>query len=106
MKAFFTLTGTKYYYGNDYLKAGMKLQLKKEPDNEHDKEAIMVMVDGLGKVGYVANSPYTVIGESMSAGRVYDKIGDTAVGEVVFITTQGVLCKICKKSLLDNKQEK
>ena len=103
MKVFFTLTGTKHYYGNDYLKAGMKLQLKKEPDNEHDKEAIMVMVDGLGKVGYVANSPYTVIGESMSAGRVYDKIGDTAVGEVVFITTQGVLCKICKKSLLDNK---
>ena len=74
MKVFFTLTGTKHYYGNDYLKAGMKLQLKKEPDNEHDKEAIMVMVDGLGKVGYVANSPYTVIGESMSAGRVYDKI--------------------------------
>ena len=103
MKVFFTLTGTKHYYGNDYLKAGMKLQLKKEPDDEHDKEAIMVMVDGLGKVGYVANSPYTVIGESMSAGRVYDKIGDTAVGEVVFITTQGVLCKICKKSLLDNK---
>lgn len=27
---------------------------------------------------YVANSSYTVIGESMSAGRLYDKIGDTA----------------------------
>ena len=100
MKVFFTLTGTKHCYGSDYLKAGMKLQLKKEPDNEYDKEAIMVMVEGLGKVGYVANSPYTVIGESMSAGRVYDKIGDTAVGEIMFVTTKGILCRVCKKSLV------
>ena len=103
MKVFFTLTGTKHYFGKDFLKPGMKLQLKKEPDNEYDKEAIMVMIEGLGKIGYVANSPYTVIGESMSAGRVYDKIGDTAIGEVVFVTTQGTLCRVCKKSLLNNK---
>lgn len=103
MKLFFTLTGTKYYFGSAFLKPGMKMQLKKEKDNEHDKEAIVVTVDGLGKIGYVANSPYTVIGESMSAGRIYDKIGDTAIGEVVFVTTQGVLCKVCKKSLLDKK---
>ena len=101
MKVFFTLTGTKHYFGKDFLKPGMKLLLKKEPDNEYDKEAIMVIVDGLGKIGYVANSPYTVIGESMSAGRVYDKIGDIAIGEVVFITTQGTLCRVCKKSLLN-----
>ena len=100
MKVFFTLTGAKHYYGSDYLKPGMKLQLKKEPDNEYDKEAIMVMMEGLGKVGYVANSPYTVIGESMSAGRVYDKIGDTAVGEVVFVTDKGILCRVCRKSLV------
>lgn len=101
MKVFFTLTGTKHYFGKDFLKPGMKLLLKKEPDNEYDKEAIMVTVDGFGKIGYVANSPYTVIGESMSAGRVYDKIGDIAIGEVVFITTQGTLCRVCKKSLLN-----
>lgn len=104
MKVFFTLTGTKHYFGKDFLKPGMKLLLKKEPDNEYDKEAIMVTVDGLGKIGYVANSPYTVIGESMSAGRVYDKIGDTAIGEVVFVTTQGTLCRVCKKSLLDERR--
>ena len=55
---------------------------------------IIVKVEGIGKIGYVANSPYTVIGESMSAGRLYDKIGDEAEGEVVFVTTQGVLCKV------------
>ena len=105
MKVFFTLTGTKHYFGKDFLKPGMKLQLKKELDNEYDKEAIMVMIEGLGKIGYVANSPYTVIGESMSAGRIYDKVGDTAIGEVVFVTTQGTLCRVCKKSLLNSGQE-
>jgi len=103
MKAFFTLTGVKHYFGSDFLEKGMKLELKKEPDNEHDKEAIIVSMEGLGKIGYVANSPYTVIGESMSGGRLYDKIGDTAVGEVVFVTTQGILCKICEESLLNQK---
>ena len=100
MKAFFTLTGTKHYYGSDFLKPGMKLELKKEPDNEYDREAITVNVDGLTQIGYVANSPYTVIGESMSAGRLYDKIGDTAIGEVVFVTDKGILCRVCKKSLI------
>ena len=96
MKAFFTLTGTKHYYGSDFLKPGMKLELKKESDNEYDREAIAVNIDGLSQVGYVANSPYTVIGESMSAGRLYDKIGDTAIGEVVFVTDKGILCRVCK----------
>ena len=65
-----------------------------------DREAIAVNIDGLSQVGYVANSPYTVIGESMSAGRLYDKIGDTAIGEVVFVTDKGILCRVCKKSLI------
>lgn len=98
-KVFITLTGTKYYYGNDFLKKGMKIRLEKEPDNEYDKEAIKVTCEGLGKIGYVANSSYTVMGESMSAGRVYDKIGDTAYAKVVLVTAAGTLCKICKKSL-------
>ena len=38
----------------------------KEPDNEVDKEAIKVQLNGLGLIGYVANSPFTVMGESMS----------------------------------------
>lgn len=100
MKAFFTLTGTKHYYGTEFLKPGMKLELRKEPENEYDREAITVNVDGLTQIGYVANSPYTVIGESMSAGRLYDKIGDTAIGEVVFVTDKGILCRVCKKSLI------
>ena len=99
-KVYFTLTGTKYYFGNDFLKKGMRIMLVKEPDNEYDKEAIRVMYEGLGKIGYVANSPYTVIGESMSAGRLYDKIGKKGYGKAVLVTSSGVICKVCKKSLL------
>ena len=98
-KVYFTLTGTKHYYGSEFLEPGMKLQLEKEPDNEYDKEAILVKVDGIGKVGYVANSSYTVLGDSMSAGRLYDKIGKKAKAKVVLVTPEGILCKLAKKSL-------
>ena len=94
MKAYFTLTGTNHWYGQDFLKKGMKVKLEKEPDNKFDKEAIKVSIKGLGQIGYVANSSNTVIGESYSAGRLYDKIGKKAKGEVVMKLNYGVLCAI------------
>ncbi len=94
MKIWFTLTGTNHYYGHDFLEKGMKIRLEKEPDNRYDREAIKVLLDGVGHIGYVANSPYTVIGESYSAGRLYDKIGDTARGKVKLVTDRGVLCTL------------
>ena len=96
MKTWFTLTGTNHYHGQDFLKKGMKVRLEKEPDNRYDHEAIKVLMDGVGLIGYVANSPWTVIGESFSAGRLYDKIGDTAKGKVKLITDKGVLCTLKK----------
>lgn len=43
---------------------------------------------------YVTDSSFTVMGESMSAGRLYDKIGDKAKGKVVFVVDGGVVCMI------------
>ena len=97
MKIWFTLTGTNHYFGSDFLKKGMKVRLEKEPDNRHDREAIKVLLDGVGLIGYVANSPWTVLGESFSAGRLYDRIGDTAKGKVRLITDRGVLCTLKQK---------
>ena len=57
-KIYFTLTGTNHYFGKEFLKKGTKIRLEKEPDNEYDKEAIKVIYEGLGKIGYVANSSY------------------------------------------------
>ena len=104
-KVFITLTGTKHYFGNDFLKKGTKIRLEKEPDNEYDKEAIKITYEGLGKIGYVANSSYTVIGDSMSAGRLYDKIGKKAKAKVVLVTEHGTICSISKKSLRENQKK-
>ena len=93
-KIYFTIAGTKHHYGQEFFEAKQEVKLIKEPDNEFDKEAIKVEMDGLGLVGYVANSPYTIQGESMSAGRIYDRIGDTAVGIVKYVLPQGVLCEL------------
>ena len=30
----------------------------------------------------------------MSAGRLYDKIGDTADAEVLFVLSQSIICKV------------
>ena len=93
-KIYFTIAGTQYHYGQEFFETKQEVKLIKEPDNEFDKEAIKVEMDGLGLVGYVANSPYTVQGESMSAGRLYDRIGDTARGIVKYVLLKGVLCEL------------
>ena len=96
-KLYFTITGTKHYHGQEFLKKGMTVQLVKEPDNEYDKEAIKVIMKGLDKIGYVANSPYTTVGDSFSAGRLYDKIGKVAEGKILYLLPDGVLCCVTKK---------
>ena len=93
---YFTITGLNFYFGSDFLKSGMKVSLEKEPNNKYDKEAIKVSLKGLGKIGYVANSTKTVIGESMSAGRLYDKFKKKAKGKVLFVTPSGVVCRFIK----------
>lgn len=86
------------------MKKGMKVKLVKEPDNE----AIMVKIEGMGKCGYVANSSYTVKGESMSAGRLYDKLGKKSKGKVMFIIPGGAICRITDtgmdKEVIENKE--
>ncbi|MCP1110376.1 HIRAN domain-containing protein [Ohessyouella blattaphilus] len=91
-RKYFTITGLNHYYGQEFLERDMKVKLTKEPDNDYDMEAIKVEMEGLGVVGYVANSPYTVQGESMSAGRLYEKMDDTAIGTILYILPRGVIC--------------
>lgn len=94
MKAFITITGLKFHFGSKPFEVGQKVKLVKEPDNEFDCEAIKAELPGLGCVGYVANSPHTVLGECMSAGRLYDKIGDSAHAKVAYVLDNAVVCKV------------
>lgn len=94
MKAFITITGLKFHFGSKPFEVGQKVKLVKEPDNEYDSEAIKAELPGLGCAGYVANSPHTVLGDCISAGRLYDKIGDGATAKVVYVLDNAVVCKV------------
>ncbi len=91
---YFTIAGTNHWHGQKFIEPGMKVKLVKEPDNKVDSEAIKVEMPGIGQIGYVANSPYTVLGESMSVGRIYGKNGDEAAGTVLYVLPKGVLCTL------------
>ena len=99
-KVYITITGLDHYHGTDFLEPGTRVRLIKDPENKYDHEAIRVEMDGLGKIGYVANSTYTVLGDSFSAGRLYDRIGQTATAKVKHVLSKGIICSVRKKDLL------
>lgn len=46
-KIYFTIAGTKHYYGQEFFEAKQEVKLIKDPDNEFDIEAIKVEMDGV-----------------------------------------------------------
>ena len=94
-KIYFTITGLlQRLPDTEFIKPDMVVTLEKEPDNDWDKEAIKVKMPGLGHIGYVANSIRTVIGDSYSAGRLYDKIDDEAEAKVLYNMGSAVICEL------------
>ena len=75
------IAGTDYY--DCTLNAGDIVNLIKEPDNEHDSDAIRVEKDGK-TAGYVANSTFTLFEGAKSATQIKDMIGDRQKAEVMF----------------------
>ena len=104
-KIYFTIAGMNFRYGTAVAERGMTVTLQKDPTNEYDHEAIKVNLPGLGQVGWVANSVGTVLGESYSAGRLYDKIGDTAEGTIEYVTSRGVVCALTLSADPDSAAE-
>lgn len=93
-KIYITIVGMHFYYGQGFLEPGMKVRLEKEPNNKYDNEAIFVALDGLGKIGYVANSVNTVLGESSSAGRIYDSFDEKTFAKVKYVLDDGAICEL------------
>lgn len=91
---FITITGFNHYYGIAPFKLGKKIACVKEPENPFDSEAIRCQIKGLGKVGYVANSVYTVAAGTKSAGGIAHKVKKKFKVEVMFITGHCVICKV------------
>lgn len=95
-KLFITIAGLNFYFGLDFIEKGMVFSLKKDPENEYDKEAIKVEAEGLGTIGHVANSARTVLGESHSAGYIYDKVNDDTRVRVLYVLEDrnAVICEV------------
>lgn len=91
---FIAITGTRHYFGADFLKPGQIVHLIKEPDNSHDHEAIKVDIVPLGKIGYVANSSHTVPRGCRSAGRIYDTFEHHVCGMVRFVVKDTVIVEL------------
>ena len=88
---FITITGINHYFGKKPFEIGRILKLIKEPDDPYDNEAIGVYLPFIDKIGNVANSVNTVFAGTQSAGRIWDKIGDSALAKVMFVTHSSVI---------------
>ena len=91
-----TITGFQHYYDKKPFAVGNLIRCRKEQDNCHDWEAIKCTLPMLGTVGYIANSSYTVAGGTMSAGRIYDKVGEKFYVRVMFTTNTKIICRVEK----------
>lgn len=91
---FITITGINHYFGKKPFEIGRTLKLIKEPDNPHDSEAIGVYLPFIDKVGNVSNSVHTTYLGTQSAGRLWDKIDDSAFANVMFVTHSSVIALV------------
>lgn len=91
---YITISGMNHYFGMEPFVLGGLIYCEKEPGNQVDQEAIRAILPILGTVGYVANSSFTVIQGTYSAGRVYDKVGDGFFARVMFCTEKQIICRV------------
>lgn len=76
------ITGTQFYQGLEPFSEGLVVDLVRDSENEHDPDAVRVEVGGMA-LGYVANSPHTMIEGVKSASEIKDSKSDKA--EVKFL---------------------
>lgn len=102
---FVTITGLNHYYGKNPFEINRVVKLVKEPNNSYDSEAIKAELPYIGTIGYVANSTNTVFKGTVSAGRLYDHIGDYAYAQVLFVTHSSVIALILSPEDIENGKE-
>ena len=68
-ETFIAIAGLKFYNKYGLFQEGVVMDLIRETDNKHDRDAIRVEINGQ-TVGYVANSEYTLIKEVKSASQI------------------------------------
>lgn len=77
-----TISGSYFY--NFTPENNMIVNLVKEEDNEHDPDAIAAYLD-TQKIGYVANSEYTLIDYVKSASKIKNLIKEDSQAKILFL---------------------
>ena len=70
-----------------YLKSEDRLSFFREPDNPHDKDAIVVKTDTGVKIGYIPRKDNVVFARLMDAGKML-------FGKIISVEMQGTWVKI------------
>ena len=98
---FVTVTGFRNYQNKLPFVIGAQLLCCKDPENTYDSESIRVFAKGGKQVGHIANSTAHKANGTMSAARIYDRVGDCFIIEVCFTTQTKIICKVIHSSLTD-----
>ena len=82
------------YFYNFTPSGDLIVNLVKEDDNEHDPDAIAVYFEN-EKIGYVANSDYTLIDEVKSATKIKNSLNENAQAKILFVyLDQYIIAKV------------
>lgn len=98
---FITITGFRNYAGVAPFSIGKMFLGQKEPSNAYDTEAIKILDEGNRKIGYIANGTNTKANGTMTAGRLYDRIGEFCLVEVCFSTSSKIICEVVDFNVSD-----
>ena len=96
-KKYFTLAGLTNFFGQQPFADNKYFILRKDPKNYYDSELIVAELPNYGSVGYIASHPMTRAKGTISAGRLYDKMGDTAIAKIHFLTDEFAVCSLTSK---------
>lgn len=88
-----TIAETGKYYGKFPFKAGEIVKISKDRANGR-RRSIRVTLPLLGIVGYLAPEGETLVEGTMGANKIYDKIGNFAYAQVMFVSDFLVIAKV------------
>lgn len=91
---FITVCGFSKYQDLGPFNIGSRFICIKEPQNSFDDDAVRVTDDFGNTLGYIANSAQNKANGTLSASRIYDKVGGRFLVEVCFTTRTKVICLV------------
>ncbi len=95
-KTMICITGTNHYRGLEPFTRDLVVELFEEAGNDYDPDAVRVEITG-ETVGYVANSPNTLVEGVKSASQIKRLFKNKIEAEILYITNGQVIAKLIRE---------